>query len=903
MDPLEGSLLLADISGFTNMSERLAEAGKEGAEWLTSIINQYFHTMLDIAHRHGGTNLKFGGDALLVMFRGDNHAQQAVTAARAMQRATHKFTTFRVGNYRIRLNMTVGVHSGLFWSAVAGLPGRRMQHFILGPDASFAAKTQAKATAGELIISETTYNLTSGLCLTEPHGEAYRVVGITRRAPCTHSTEERDILPTSVTRTLLAYLPPPIAEALRSGDQTRGIEGEHRKVIILFINLLGTDELLERSGPAALLNELQRYTSCLVNLADKYSGFVAGNDIYTDGLKLITIFGAPVAHEQDSANALRLALELKREMGEQNLTLRHRIGINSGFVFTGDVGPSYCRQYTVMGDAVNLSARLMSSSSPGQVLISKQVTIESGPSFIAREMPPIQVKGKSHPIPVCALEAEDTLITDKFVERSGELFGRKNEIDTFLRLCGEVESGRGWTIAITGEPGTGKSRLSLEFQHLLGSRKWVIHRSACYSHTAGKPFAPWIHILNSFFNIASEDSVEARTEKVLAATGHLCSASLETAPLLNPLLGLSIPQNDVVRSLDNENRRRRLFELIAELLQAAAADIPFAIILEDLHWADYSSLQIVNYIATTLRSSRILMCLTHRPKKEIALDLSPSSTVAFQLGDLPKHAALQIIQTVVGRTELPDGIVETILSKSQGNPLFLEEIARSMWQSGTLDRLLSLSSSSLAVELASLEIPDRIQSLLMSRVDTLNPATKEVLRAAAVVGNTFDFPTLQSLLDLRPGGIPLESRLQELARFDLISRSDDVQETVYHFKQTLIQEVAYSSLLFARRRQLHHRVASSLEETNKGKLETIYEVLVHHYNLSRDNLKTRTYSLKAADKAREVFAHDEAIEFYRLGLNSLHGKDIALVAERSYFLERIGDCYEASGHHVEAAHN
>jgi tetratricopeptide (TPR) repeat protein len=190
----------------------------------------------------------------------------------------------------------------------------------------------------------------------------------------------------------------------------------------------------------------------------------------------------------------------------------------------------------------------------------------------------------------------------------------------------------------------------------------------------------------------------------------------------------------------------------------------------------------------------------------------------------------------------------------------------------------------------------------MSRIDALSTATKEALRTAAVIGNTFDFRTLQSLFDLELEGIHLKTRLQELIRFEFISEVDDIQEPTFQFRHTLIQEVSYDSLLFSRRRQLHHQVASYLEEAQQDNLESVYEVLVHHYNMSNDHLKTRVYSLKAAEKARQVFAHSEAIDYYRLGLNSLLGKDVAQSVERSYFLEKIGDCYEASGQHPEAVH-
>ncbi len=901
IDPLKGTLLLADISGFTPMSERLAEAGKEGAEWLTNIINQYFHGMLDIAGKYGGSNIKFAGDALLVLYQGDNHACRAVITALAMQRATRKLTAFHVGQHRIRLSMSVGIHSGVFWSATAGLPGKRMQHFILGSEASCVAEIQGTAKSGEILITDTTRGMLGELCQVEPRSNAYRVLRISKRAAIPVVIKGEAVLPPPSASELLAYLPPPIATALRSSEQAKGIEGEHRKVTIAFINLLGINELLRENGPEALLHELQQYLSAVVRLAEQYGSFVAGNDIYTDGLKLILIFGAPIAHEQDSANTLRLALELKRELAQLKLRLHHRIGIHSGFIFAGDVGPSYRRQYTVMGDAVNLAARLMSSGSPNQILLSNQVTQEAGSSFVVRELPPIRVKGKKELVPVGLLEAERTITPTRITEPPGTLLGREAEVNLFRRLCREVEDGNGRTVVISGNAGIGKSRLVMEFQNYLNSRKWTIHRGACYSHTAAKPFAPWIQVLNSFFNINPTDDTKVRTGKVLNRTQQLKPNLIEMAPLLNSFLGLSIPPGVVIRSLDDDTRRRRLFELITGLLQAAATDSPLTILLEDLHWADYSSLELVTHVNVSLQSSRLLVCLTHRPKKGMPLNLPPATTATFALGELTKEAAMQIVQTMLGHTELPTHLVEAILSKAQGNPLFLEEVSRSIRHSGTLEQVLSTPSFKLAGEMVALDIPDRIQSLIMSRIDTLKGAAKETLRAAAVIGNTFDLLTLQALLDPSSEDFQLETQLQELAQLDLINREVNIQEPTYSFKHALVQEVAYSSLLFARRRNLHHRVASYLEEVHGEQLEPMYEVLVHHYSQSRDSLKIRVYSLKAAEKARRLFAYEEAIEYYQRGLDNTAEKEIPGAFQYNYFLECVGDCYEVSGHHEEGA--
>ncbi|MDP2729535.1 MAG: adenylate/guanylate cyclase domain-containing protein [Dehalococcoidales bacterium] len=900
--PVEGSLLLADISGFTPMTEKLSEAGKEGAELLTNIINQYFRSMLDISRQYGGDNLKFGGDALLILFRGENHALRAVTAAAAMQRATGQFKIFRVGGYRFRLKMTVGVHSGNFYFATAGLAGHTMQHFILGPETNRVGEIQSAATSGELIISQSTMDFVGASCDTETRGNNYLIHRVRTRSSST-VPDDKKIAGTFKPEELMPYLPPPIVQSLRTAGRVREIEGEHRKVTIIFINLLGINEILAEFGPESLLKELQQYLTALLQLCNEHGGFLSSNDVYTSGLKLILVFGAPVAHEYDTANALRLASELNEELSKLGTHLQHKIGINTGFVFAGDVGPPYRRQYTVMGDAVNLAARLMSYSSNNKVLVSSQAVLEAGAGFICKELSPIRVKGKKELIAVYELEGEQGIAGKKGREAKGELLGREDEVKLFQKTCGEVGSGKGRVVVIDGEAGIGKSRLIQAFQDHTDALGWAAYTCACQSHTMSRPFTPWIAILNSFFSLISEDSPESRNQKVLTKVEHFDGEYLESASLLNWLLDLSIPESDIVRSLDEEGRRRRLFEVIAGLFRNSVKSMPALILIEDLHWADHSSLELVNYLGTNIDNSHILMCLSQRPGEEAKIKLPSSSTVNIALGELPPEIAKQFVRNAIRQTVLPEQVMSAILTKARGNPLFLEEVAVSLSGSDVLDKILSASALESSKVMAALNIPDRIQTLIMSRIDTLSDFTKEVIRTASIIGSTFDIPTLQPLLSFSAEEVNLEHCLQDLIHLDMVTPYQDINQMGYRFKSTLIQDIAYDSLLFARRRELHQQVASYFEQAKKDHLEAVYEILVHHYSRGRDSVKTQFYSLKAAEKARRMFAHEEAIDFYHCGLDTVEEKDWQGLSLRSYFSELIADCYETSGKHEEAISN
>jgi len=269
------------------------------------------------------------------------------------------------------------------------------------------------------------------------------------------------------------------------------------------------------------------------------------------------------------------------------------------------------------------------------------------------------------------------------------------------------------------------------------------------------------------------------------------------------------------------------------------------------------------------------------------------------LGELPPSADLLLIREMLDHPEIPREIEDAILSKARGNPLFLQEVSASIRQSGALDRMRGASSFAVTHEMASLNIPDRIHTLVMSRIDNVDETAKEVLRTASVVGATFDRLVLGSLLGPRSGQY-LTDKLAHLTDLDLAVPEGDDGQDVYRFRHDLIREVAYDSLSFARRRELHHRIGSYIEEVQTGQLEPHYEILTHHYGRSGDHGKTRLYATRAAEKARRVFAHEEAVAYYRRGLECTEEKDPAGECLRSYFMECVGDCHEVAGKHDEA---
>jgi class 3 adenylate cyclase/tetratricopeptide (TPR) repeat protein len=884
IEPVEGTLVMIDVSGFTRMSEQLAETGKEGSELLNNVLNEYFQLMLDTALAQGGSNLKFGGDALLLLFQGEAHADRAISTGLEMQRVNKKFPALRIGSERIKLRMSIGVHSGVFWSAAVGDPRRRLQHVVFGPDVNRVVAAEAEASAGEVLASDATLAMLTVGAGTEPIGQFFRIVRPGSRPP-----EETNHLDPGVIATtgLEAYLPPPVTWSL--GAETAAASAEHRNVVVMFVHVLGLEPILAAEGPGQALSELQDYVSVLVDQTQRFGGFVAANDVYTEGVKFIVLFGAPVTTEEDSANAMRLALALQEHLRASPLRLQHRIGINGGHVFAGDIGATHRREYTVIGDEVNLSARLMSAAAVGQVIVSRKTAQLAGSGFDLLELEPVRVKGKSQPIAIQELRAELTEAAEGKAAQHGGLVGRDEEVAMLRDLCRDAEGGRAATVAITGEPGIGKSRLLAEFRQYLAMRGWEVHSSQCLPHTSGQPFEPWRQIMQSLLGLRSEDQAADRNERALSWVGDHAPEFVQVASLLNPLLGLSLDETSEVQALDEEMRRLRLFELITVIVTAAAASTPIALILEDVHDADESSVELANWLQDRLSGKTALLCLTYRPSQEPRLQAGPS-VISIALQSLDDGSSGSLVREALKMPRLSEAVVSAILEKARGNPLFLEEVAYAIRQSDELRSSLETGAIQSAEQLAGV-VPDRLEGVVMARIDRLSPEAREVLRAASVIGTRLDVSDLGVLL-----GGDLGTRVDNLLAEDMLDLEDEAGRLA--FRHALFQEVAYASLPFARRRHMHHALARHIEEANAD-VAAVVEVLAHHYDRSGDKPKTLEFSIKAGDKAKAVFANAEAIRHYSRASGLAHENGVA-AAEGIAVETSLGDVLELTGRHQEA---
>jgi class 3 adenylate cyclase len=509
---LDGTLLFADISGFTALSESLRrKAGEEGAEELVRIINQYLDVMLGILFQHDGELMRFGGDAMLCLFTGTNHgdgaasnsATAAVRAAWAMKQAmVEHFAEVTALQEVFPLSMKVGSHSGQLLVAQVGTAEHK-EYVLTGSAVERTAHAESAARRGDILISRETYAQVqiSLEVVPLPENEAFlRVVALEDGDACEglgrvgnlckggggprwDEVEDslralRHQIPQLLhcLETAATYLPTGILSQLALNPLQEQLEGQHRRVTVLFANLIGMPDIISARGTAdaaGIASDLNEYFQAMLEEVQYYGGMVNKVDLYDKGDKIIVLFGAPVAHEQDVRRAALTALAIQAALRRlkspiASALLTQRIGIHTGYVFAGNVGSALCRrrEYTVMGDTVNLAARLMSKAPVGHIWVSEPVREQIGAAFEVESLPPVRLKGVSAPTPVYRLHGvRESQITRRSRMLRSDLVGRDAELETLLTLLADSAQGIGkQVVAVVGEAGVGKTRLLMEWR-------------------------------------------------------------------------------------------------------------------------------------------------------------------------------------------------------------------------------------------------------------------------------------------------------------------------------------------------------------------------------------------------------------------------------------------------------
>lgn len=861
---LEGTLMHCDMSGFTAMSERLARRGREGAELMAGVLNRFFERMLGIAAGWGGLQVKFGGDAMLLLFDGAEHAARAATCALDMQRAMKEFRNVEAGGDVHRLRMRAGMHSGTFVGASVGDETGPLHYLLLGADVQCATAVEAAGALGRLAASDAARNATGNVATFVCWGDAWllKSIGEVKRPP-----QRMDVSGAPADK-LRRYLMRPFAALLAEGREPQFVP-EHRRVTAVFIHVTGIAEMISRGETVRALHETNSYVRVALEKLERHGGHLGGSDASEHGDKLICLFGAPVSSERDEEGALRFALDVDGALAEAAPSLAHSVGISTGYVFAGEIGSTQRREYTVIGDSVNLAARLMAAAPQGQVYVSGPTVERCREQFILDRLRPMSVKGKT--ARVQAYRLRGAVATERAPARHATLRAREEELAQINKVALQAATGSEQWIFVYGEPGIGKSALVAEAARRLAAEDWVVLSSFCQAHRSADVFAAWQSPLRSLFGIAPDDSVDSAREKIERELARAATDHAPFAALILGLFGWEVEEGPLVRFLDARVRRQRLVAMLRTLLAARARERPLLLLFEDVHLSDEPSLELLDEVLAAVEAP-VLFVATSRSGLPPEALRSREPDAVIELHELDREDARDLAASIGA---LDPQQVEALLDRAGGNPLFVQELA-----------LMGATGDAM---------PESVTDVIVARIDRLQPEEKTVLRAAAVAGSSFRDEYVRALVSGRLDERQLASTLDLLDGRGFTVR--DAGDGTHAFRHPLAQEVIYGALPFGERRALHRTLAQHVERT-EGSADA--GLLLYHYDRAGEAAKTVVYAALSGDRAARSFANREAVDYYTRGLTALDALKNASESDRSILLERIGQCLETQGRHGAA---
>ena len=886
-DRVRGSALFADISGFTPLTEALAEefGPQRGAEELTARLNLVFHAIIDELDRMGGDVISFSGDAITCWLDGDD-GSRATACALAMQETMERVSdVVAPAASSVRLAMKVAVAVGTARRFVVGDPELQLIDVLAGRLVDQLAVAERYAEKGEVVLEQSALEALGDraeIGERRVDSESGRTMGVVSGLPSPPAAlpvrEPDDPLSEDLVR---PWILPAVYERLRTG---RGeFLAELRPATPLFVQFAGID-YDEDDDAAAKLDDFVRRAQ---RICAEYGGNLLQMTIGDKGAYLYAVFGAPHAHEDDGARAAAAALDLSALDGVTAIT-DLKIGIAHGRLRSGTYGHAMRRTFVCLGDAVNLAARLMAHAPPGSVYVAESAKELAGESFTWEQLRDVKLKGKAEPVPVYSLTGTSGRASRRHRRYELEIVGRQAELTALEGALERTLEQRGNVVGISAEAGLGKSRLVAEFVRAVRSGGGFVAFGECPAFGTNADYFVWQEIWRSLLGVDEPRTDDEQRLAVERALEEIDPAFVQRAPLLGPLLGISIPDNDLTRSFDAKLRKTSLEGLLADCLRARAAQEFVVIVLEDCHWIGPLARDVLTSLVRATSALPVLFVLAYRPAAAPGGGLGLEQLPQFhelQLGELEPAEAEQLVRSKLtqlfgGGAEASPALLELVVARSQGNPFYVEELLNYVHGHGV--------DPQDEAALRALELPESLHSLILSRVDTLGEAPRRTLKVASVVGRSFLAPALPAIYPELGSPEDVGEHLATLRELDLVALDRDDEQS-YIFKHVVTQEVAYESMPFSIRAMLHEHVGDFIEETEADTIGLQLDLLAHHYWHSENLEKKREYLVRAGEAAEASYANATAIDYLE------RAAPLVVPDERVDLLLRLGKVVELVG--------
>ena len=890
------AVLFADVSGFTALTEHLAEQGSEGAERLTQILNDYFGVLIDTIMHNRGEIIKFAGDALTAIWIPTEDEELDVMVLRASHaalKAQKELSGFKASGDRT-LEMSIGIGAGSIQLTYLGGVQKRWEMMVSGEVMQQAIDAEGDAEPTQVVLSPQAH---------EHIGLQARITSLTNRNvrldALSTAIDPVDYEPPdiqdSTALALLSYVPRSIAN--RIDQQQEMWVSELRYISILFINLPGL-------SASTSLNESQKAISTIQDVLYSLEGSI--NKISADekGVTVLAAFGLPPAsHEDDAIRAVRGAIDIQARL--KTAAIDTSIGITTGRAFCGIVGNERRREYTVIGDAVNLSARLMQAAK-GRIYCDQTTFNQAHHRFDIRTLPPIRVKGKADPIAIYQPESSQQT-TDISTSIPSRMIGREHQYAAIVQAIMDITKRQNKVIHIEGEAGIGKSTMVANV--LQETQKQGIKTLVGVADAIEKlgSYHAWFPVFNKLLKLDdAPHEPDARQRYILSKVEDEPELK-ELLPLIDVVLPFELPDNDFTATLVGEERANKTLDLLVALLGSYANNEPMVVVLEDIHWMDSASWALVRLLIHEVHP--ILLILVGRPLETTVLtdhiELRDDSEIQeVRLEGLPVDIIHNLIADRLNVTSVEPAVVTFIHERAEGNPFYTEELVYALQDSEFIiidDGFCKFAP--LATDLSNLDFPRTIEGVVASRIDRLGPDQQLALKVASVIGRVFAYQILQDVHPIDHQRPFLKDYLAHFERVDLAQIEATVPDLTYMFKHFITREVTYNLMLFKQRRELHQAVANWFETVFADDMSSFYSLIAYHYehaldpNLTDGHLAAKAikYAVLAGEQALQNSAYQEAVSSYTHALDWNRVIQIEQDTTVAHWERQLGESYMGLG--------
>ncbi len=854
----QGAALFVDISGFTPLAEGLAQhfGPQRGAEELTQYLNQVYDALIAELDRYRGSAIGFSGDAMTCWFDGDDGAG-SVSCALQMQQTMLQFGAISLeSGDQYPLTAKAGIAVGAARRFVVGDPELQLLDVLAGRLLDEMAEAEHHASGGQVVLGPSAMEALDGRVEIERVAEAdgrrfgqiSAVSGEAGREPWgeldTGSLTEPQVR---------SWLLDPVYQRLRSGQGE--FLAELRPAVALFLKFEG----LDYDGDEQAGEKLDQFIRQVQQILAGYEGTLVDITTGDKGSYLYIAFGAPIAHEDDVERAASAALDLRAAAAAADFLTAIQIGINRGRMRTGAYGGNTRRTYGVLGDATNLAARLMTSAQPGEILLTQSTADRVEHAFAWEDHPDITVKGKREPIAVAGLlSRSEASVRDRPAGRQLlPMVGREQELEILRAKIDLALDGHGQVVGITAEAGMGKSRLVAEAVRAARTRGMELRSGECKSYGMHASYLVWSTVWRQILRIGAELPEEEQIEALRAKIADWSPDLVERIPLLGPLLNITIPDTELTQQFDPQSRKVLLERVLLELLTTVARKRPILIVLEDTHWIDPLSVDLLKAFSPPLSTLPILVLLAYRPDG-VATTAHANLAGREYFTEIPlTHLASQHAKQWIDikTTQLygpdvtpPSAFANRLMERADGNPFYIEEVLNYL-----RDHDISPQDRQ---ALSELDLPTSLDSLVLTRIDRRDERPRSTLRVASVFGRTFSASHLQGAYPKLNESGGIDSVLDVLSRKGFVDREGGDS---YSFRHGLIQEATYGSLPFTFRLELHGSVAEFLELAYADSIGSAVDLLAYHYFKGEIWPKAFDYNLRSAQQAEREYSNAAAI--------------------------------------------